>query len=70
MMPITKPNLAKANLKRLMRKPELRIENAQALEDLLNRSAFSVHCKVNTLSIKVEGGYLVPHQYTQGKTKP
>ncbi|CAK1763643.1 hypothetical protein VCRA2116O30_170096 [Vibrio crassostreae] len=53
-----------------MRKPKLRIEKAQSLEDLLNCAAFGVRCKMNKLSIKVKDGHLVPHQYTQGKTKP
>ncbi|PMF17781.1 hypothetical protein BCT81_02785 [Vibrio sp. 10N.261.52.A1] len=69
-MPITKPSLMNANLKRFMRKPKLRIEKAQSLEDLLNCAAFGVRCKMNKLSIKVKDGHLVPHQYTQGKTKP
>lgn len=69
-MSSTKPSLANANLKRFMRKPKLRIKNAQSLEDLLNGSAFGVRCKMHKLSIKVKDGHLVPHQYTQGKTKP
>ncbi|MDE1315574.1 hypothetical protein MEG05_16060 [Vibrio aestuarianus] len=52
-----------------MRKPKLRIEKAQSLDDLLGNTAFGVRCKMNTLSFKVENGYLAERRYTQGKKK-
>ncbi|WP_165974241.1 hypothetical protein [Vibrio crassostreae] len=64
---MSKPSLANANFKRFMRKPELRIEKAQSLYDLLGHTSFGVRCHMGKLLIKVENGYLVEHQYTQGQ---
>ena len=66
-MPVSKPSLINANFKKFMRKPKSRIEKAQSLDDLLGHTALGVRCKMNTLSFKVEGGYLVKRSYSQGK---
>lgn len=66
-MPASKPSLINANFKKFMRKPKLRIEKAQSLDDLLGNTAFGVRCKMNTLSFKVENGHLVKRCYTQSK---
>lgn len=67
LMPIIKLSLIKANQKRFMRHPELRIEKAQYLEDLLNHMSYGVRCHIGKLSMKVENGCIVEHRYTQGK---
>ncbi|CAK1765564.1 hypothetical protein VCRA2128O305_170046 [Vibrio crassostreae] len=67
MMPITKPSLMNANLKRFMGKPKFRIEEAQSLDDLLSHTSYGVRCHVGKLSVKIENGCLVNHRYTQGK---
>ena len=64
---MSKPSLINANFKRFMRKPELRIEKAQSLYDLLEHTCFGVRCHLGKLSIKVKAGVLIEHQYTQGK---
>ncbi|WP_198595291.1 hypothetical protein [Vibrio splendidus] len=66
-MPASKPSLINANFKRFMRTPELRIEKALSLYDLLSHTNFGIRCHQGKLSIKVEGGYLVKRCYTQGK---
>ncbi|CAK1786497.1 conserved hypothetical protein [Vibrio crassostreae] len=68
-MPTSPPSLIKANFKRFMYKPELRIEKATSLSDLASRTStsFGIRCHVGKLSMKVEKGYLVKHRYTQGK---
>ncbi|MFA0210200.1 hypothetical protein AB4431_03385 [Vibrio artabrorum] len=69
-MPESKPSLINANFKKFMRKPKFRIEKAQSLDDLLGNTAFGVRSKMNTLSFKVENGYLVKRCYTQSKKNP
>ena len=66
-MPATKPSLVHANFKRFMRKPELRIEKADSLADLLDHTSYGVRCHVGKLPVKIENGRLVKHRYTQGK---
>ncbi len=63
------PSLIKANFKRFMHKPELRIEKANSLSDLASTTStsFGIRCHMGKLSVKVENGYLVKHCYTQGK---
>ncbi|MFA0519795.1 hypothetical protein AB4501_22885, partial [Vibrio sp. 10N.222.55.E8] len=69
-MPESNPNLTNANLKRFMYNLELRIKKATSLDDLLGKRHFCVCYKANTLSFKVENGYLVKRCYTQGKKNP
>ncbi len=65
LMPITKPSLINANLKRFMVKPKLRMEKAQSIGDLLSHTSYGVRCHIGKLSMKVENGYLVKHCYTK-----
>ena len=66
-MSSSKPCFINAQLKRLMRTPELRIELAKSLDDLLQRLAYASRCPLGKLSLKVENGYLADHRYNQDK---